>query len=68
MAARTIDELKPAIALLIERWGTERTEPLDIIAGQVVYGISATLHSQSFEAMPISERKQVLGDLFGRLL
>lgn len=68
MAARTIDELGPAIAMLIEKWGTERTAPLDIIAGQVVYGISATIHSQSFEVMPIPEKKQVLGDLLTRLI
>ena len=68
MAARTIDELKPAIAILIEKWGTERTEPLDIIAGQVVYAISATLHSQSFEVMSMSEKRQVMGDLLGRLI
>ena len=68
LAARTIDELKPAIAQLIEKWETKRIEPLDIIAGQIVYAISATLHSQSFEKMQIAEKKQALVDLIGRLI
>ena len=68
MAARTIDELKPAIAMLIEKWGAERTDPLDIIAGQVVYGISATLHSKNFERMQAAKKKQVLVDLLDRLI
>ena len=68
MVGRTIDELKPAIAMLIEKWGTERKEPLDLIAGQVVYGISATIHSESFMRMPIAEKKQAVIDLLGRLI
>ncbi len=68
MVGRTIDELKPAIAMLIEKWGTERKEPLELIAGQVVYGISATIHSESFMSMPIAEKKQAIVDLLGRLI
>lgn len=68
MAARTIDELKPSVMSLIEKWGYLRKAPLDIIAGQVVYGISATLHTESFYTMPTSEKKQVLEDLINRLI
>lgn len=54
--------------MLVEKWGTERKEPLEIIAGQVVYGISATIHSKSFIKMPIAEKKQAMIDLLGRLI
>lgn len=68
IVARTIDELKPAIAILIEKWGTERVEPLDIIAGQVVYGIFATIHSESFIKIPIEKQKQAIVELLERLI
>lgn len=68
MAARTIEELKPAVMGLVEKWGCRSTEPLDMVAGQVVYGVSATLHAQSFEAMSADGKKQALMDLVNRLL
>lgn len=68
MSARTIEELKPAIMGLVEKWGCRSKEPLDMVAGQVVYGISATLHAQSFESMSADEKIQVLLELLNRLL
>lgn len=68
MSAKTIEELKPALMGLVEKWGSRSTEPLDMVAGQVVYGISATLHAQSFEAMSADEKKQALLELLNRLL
>lgn len=68
MVARTIDELKPVVISLIEKIGTKREEPLDIIAGQVVYSISATLHSESFIKMQTDEGKQILVNVIKRLI
>ena len=68
MAARTIDELKPVVISLIEKIGTKREEPLDIIAGQVVYSISATLHSESFIKLQADEGKEILINVMERLI
>ncbi|MBQ4529783.1 MAG: TetR/AcrR family transcriptional regulator [Lachnospiraceae bacterium] len=68
MSARTIEEMKPSIIKLVDKWRKRCTEPVDIVAGQVLYGISATLHSESFQVMSKDEKKQVLIDLANRLL
>lgn len=68
MAARTIEEMKPTIISLVDKWGYRRTEPIDIISGQLLYAISATLHSESFTIMSTDEKEQVLKELIDRLL
>lgn len=68
MSARTVLEMKPAIMELIKRWGCRSEEPADIVAGQLLFGISGTLHSESFETMSEEERWQTLMDLTKRLL
>lgn len=68
MAARTIEEMKPTIISLIDKWGYQRTEPIDIVAGQFLYGISATLHSESFSSMSLNEKKHALVEIANRLL
>ena len=68
MSARTIEEMKPAIMNLAEKWRSRNTDPIDILAGQLLYGISATLHSESFDSMPIEKKKQTLMELANRLL
>ena len=68
MSARTALEMKPAIMELIKRWGCRSEEPADIVAGQLLFGISGTLHSPSFERMSEEERWQPLMDLAQRLL
>lgn len=68
MTARTIEELKPAIMAMIKRWGCCRKDPDEMVAGQVVYGISATLHAESFTVMQADEKRQALMELLNRLL
>lgn len=68
MSARTIEELKPVVWNLVDKWRSRCTEPLDIVAGQLLYGVSATIHSQSFTLMTANEKKQTLIDLANRLL
>lgn len=68
MTARTIEELKPVIVNLLTKWGYSRNELIDIVAGQFLYGISATLHSQSFQTMAKGEQKEILAELAERLL
>lgn len=68
MSARTIEEMKPVIWNLVDKWRSRSTEPLDIVAGQLLYGVSATIHSQSFGLMTENDKKQTLIDLANRLL
>lgn len=68
MHAKTIEEMHPMIIQLVEKWKSSRTAPIDIVAGQLLYGISATLHSESFQLMAKDEKKQILIDLAERLL
>ena len=39
-----------------------------MVAGQVVYGISATLHAESYAMMRADEKKQALMEVMNRLL
>lgn len=68
MSARTIEELKPVVWDLVDKWRGRNTESLDIVAGQVLYAISATIHSQSFIVMTAEGKKKTLMDLINRLL
>lgn len=68
MSAKTVEEMKPAVIKAIEKWNTNRLEPVELIAGQILYSISATLHSDSFPLMSETEKKKILIDLLNRLL
>lgn len=68
MAARTIEELKPAMILLLQQWKYNGTKPVDIAAAQILYALSATLHSESFSLMSGDEKKKMLIELAGQLL
>ena len=68
MAAKTIEGLLPALMALLNKWGYDRREPADIVAGQLLYGMSASLHSDSFISLLLPEKRGLLLDLFGRLL
>lgn len=68
MTARTIEELKPVIVNLLVKWGYSSKKPIDIAAGQFLYGISATLHSEIFQTMTQEEQKEILTELAECLL
>lgn len=68
MSAKTVEEMKPVLIKAIEKWNTNRLEPVELIAGQILYAISATLHSDSFPLMSETEKKNILIDLLNRLL
>ena len=60
MHARTVEALVPAVASFLQRKGSEYETPVDVLAGQLVYGISATIHSPSFEMLTPEEKKHCL--------
>lgn len=68
MSVSTIQAIKPAIEKLIGKLGYHRNLPLDIVAGQLLYSISATIHSDSFQKMSQEEQYQLLVDLFKTIL
>lgn len=68
MSAKTVEEMKPAAIKAVEKWNRNRLEPVELIAGQILYAISATLHSDSFPLMSETEKKNTLIDLLNRLL
>lgn len=68
MSAKTVEGMKPAVVKAVEKWKSKRKEPVEMIAGQILYGISATLHAESFPSLPKEEKIQILIDLVNRLL
>ncbi|MBQ9333209.1 MAG: TetR/AcrR family transcriptional regulator [Lachnospiraceae bacterium] len=68
MHERTLMELRPLIASVIEKWNIKSKRPADIIAGQLLYGISATIHSPEFEKMDPADKKECIMSFMGRVL
>ena len=68
MLGKTLTAIEPAVERMLERWGYESARPLDITAGQLLFAISATLHAQSFKAMPAEQQLAALEDCLHRLL
>ena len=68
MHARTISAMIPAVMSLLERWKTKSSVPADILAGQLIYGISATIHSQSFAGMDNTQKQRCITEYICALL
>ncbi|MCR5237742.1 MAG: TetR/AcrR family transcriptional regulator [Lachnospiraceae bacterium] len=64
----TLELLRPLISAKIDKWGKKSCESADILAGQLLYGLSATIHSSVFEKMNTSEKKNCILDYIGRVL
>ncbi|MBQ4487042.1 MAG: TetR/AcrR family transcriptional regulator [Oscillospiraceae bacterium] len=60
MHSRTLMSLVPVITSVIRTWDTDNPTPTGILAGQLIYGISATLHSPEFERMTTDEQKKCI--------
>ena len=68
MSAKTIHALLPAVITLLASWRLPGQIPPDIAAGQLVYGISATIHSESFEKMDTLKKKECLVEYINQIL
>lgn len=68
MHAMTVSSLIPLTEDMLRRWGTESSVPADILSGQLIYGISAAIHSKSFGMMDDEEKKECLLGFIGRVL
>lgn len=68
MHERTLTELRPLIAEVLEKWDLKSEWPADIIAGQLLYGISATIHSPEFETLDPADKRKCISDYMNRLM
>ncbi|MCR5249724.1 MAG: TetR/AcrR family transcriptional regulator [Lachnospiraceae bacterium] len=64
----TLEALRPVVAGLIRKWELPGSASPDILAGQLIYGLSATIHSEEFEKMSAVKKKQCIRDFIGRIL
>ena len=64
----TLELLRPLISTKIDSWGKKSCESADILAGQLLYGLSATIHSPVFEKMKTPEKKRCIIDYVGKVL
>lgn len=67
LSVKTINSLLPAMEEIIRKAGYNIDRPIDIAASQFLYGLSATLHSESFAGMSFEEQKKELLALGDRL-
>lgn len=68
MHSRTLISFIPVITSLVRSWDIKSRTPDEILAAQLIYGISATLHSAAFENMSIEEKKQCISDYIDKVL
>ena len=57
MYSRTLMALLPVIQGLVEKWDVQSTTPKGMLARQLLYGMSGTLHCAEFEEMDDEDRK-----------
>ena len=60
MHSKTLMALLPVIEQLVVKWDMNGSVPAEIIARQLLYGISGTLHSPAFEAMNDEDKKKTM--------
>ncbi len=58
--ARTLEALLPAVRAQTEALAPASPLPADILAGQLLYGVSATLHSPRFDEMTPARQRECL--------
>lgn len=68
MHGRTVAAFLPVVVESLAKWGVESEVPLEILAAQLLYGISATIHSKAFEAMDKEQKKETLLSFMGKVL
>lgn len=68
MAAKTIEELRPVFIQLLADWGYNQSLSVEIAAGQFLYAMAATLHSQGYAQMTLEDKKHTLEQLADRFL
>lgn len=65
---RTVAEMVPDVSSLIRRLLPDVRDSADLLASQLVYGISGTIHSAQFAAMDEAQKKECLSSFIGAIL
>ena len=60
MHGKTVAEMVPDVSSLIRRLKPEVRDSADLLAAQLVYGISGTIHAKEFAAMDEAQKKECL--------
>lgn len=68
MHERTLMELKPILESVLEKWNVKSDVPIEIIAGQLLYGISATIHSEAYEKMSAAKKKKCILNYIDKII
>ena len=68
MHERTLMELKPILASVLKKWNVKSDTPIEIIAGQLLYGISATVHSEVYEKMSATKKKKCISNYIDKII
>jgi AcrR family transcriptional regulator len=68
MSARTIMALREVVTKTLSQWEINSGTPLNILAGQLLYALSATIHSEEFIRMDDEEKKNCIMNLVDKLI
>ncbi len=68
MLNATLPAIRTFVEQYIQQYGNRRNLPSDILAKQLLYATSATLHSDSFQEMSKEEQLSILTELIQLLL
>ena len=60
MHTKTLQALVPIVTELLRKWDIKSEVPEDVMAGQLLYGISATVHSEGFDKLSEKEKKTMI--------
>ncbi|MCR4738857.1 MAG: TetR/AcrR family transcriptional regulator [Lachnospiraceae bacterium] len=64
----TLRMLRQTVGAVMAKWDIKNSEPAEILAGQLIYGISATLHSAEFTKKSEEEKKKSILEYINRVL
>ncbi|MDO5561012.1 MAG: TetR/AcrR family transcriptional regulator [Oscillospiraceae bacterium] len=67
-AARTIESLQPAIAQMLKGWEYLSQLSPDLLANQLLYAISGTIHTPSYREINTEDKKIIIRDLIDKIL
>ena len=66
--AKTILSMVPSAVIMIQKWDIDSRTPTDILARQLIFGISATIHSPGFALLDDGAQKECVMDYINKVL
>lgn len=68
MHERTLMEIRPILTSALEKLDIKCDAPIEIAAGQLLYGISATIHSEAYEKMSKTDKKKCILNYIDKII